>query len=256
MEVVRQAGYALNKASSIYCPSELQIEKKGHGDWVTYADRMVEADLFRWLRDQYPEHGIFSEETLYPEEDREFVWYIDPIDGTTNYIRSNSAYSISIGLRHQGKTVLGVVCGRDEVYAAAAGKCLLIEKYAAGAHALENALIGFSPRTAQWVKEKGGNPLGLMSAAGGYRYIGSSALELCRVACGRLDFYFSSSLKPWDYAGALAVLQAAGAKAAVWHAQETLVFAWREDKVLEQALVYLPKGIDEMIRTAMEACSC
>ena len=262
MEVLRQAGEALKKASAIYHASELFVEKKAHGDWVTYADRMVEADLIQWLREKYPAHGIVSEETFVSEEtlcreaECEYVWYIDPIDGTTNYIRANCDYSVSVGLKHQGKAVLGAVISQDEAYAAAGLKLILPESFGDSSDCLDDAIIGFSPRTAQWMLENGGDPLALMSAAGGYRYIGSSALELCRLACGRLDLYFSTNLKSWDYTGALAVLRAAGAKAAVCHVPETLVVAWREDTVLKQALQYFPKGTERFIIKAAEECSC
>lgn len=194
-----------------------KAEVKGLNDLVSYVDKTSEERLVAMLAALLPEAGFTTEENTRNEQ-REYNWIIDPLDGTTNFIHGIPCYAVSIALEHQGQVILGVVYEvvHDECFSAWKG----------GGAWLNGSPIRVSDR--QNLSESliaTGFPIynfsrlegyllaltELMKCTHGLRRIGSAATDLCYVACGRMDAYFEYNLNAWDVAaGALIVIEAGG----------------------------------------------
>ncbi len=202
-------------------------EYKSDVDLVTEADRSSEALLSRRLREDFPGHGIFGEEGTREDLDSEFRWYIDPLDGTTNFAHGFPAFCVVLGCEHRtaetvagedGEMVVGVIYDplRDEMFAAARGEGATLNGkpiHVSKTTTLQESLIatGFpshkrhrSPNV-HFYQE-------FTLRSHGVRRAGSAALDLAYVACGRLDGFWEFKLNPWDTsAGYLLVEEAGGA---------------------------------------------
>lgn len=197
------------------------IQFKGDVDLVTATDREVEAILVEELQRAFPDHAIVAEEGTAASdaaETADYVWYVDPLDGTTNFAHGYPHFAISVALAHQRELLFGIVVNplRRETFVAHRG---------GGAH-LNGAPIKVSQVEELGAallatgfpydrREKTGFYLGFvgdfMQRAQGIRREGTASLDLCYVACGRLDGFWELKLKPWDTsAGALIVREAGG----------------------------------------------
>ncbi|MDX2168978.1 MAG: inositol monophosphatase family protein [Deltaproteobacteria bacterium] len=200
------------------------VEHKGEIDLVTATDRELEAMVGAQLRQAFPRHRLIGEESSAggppprPAAD-EWAWYLDPLDGTTNFAHGHPHFAVSLGLARGGELQLGVVADplRDETFAAVRGRGATrngVPIAVSAAAALGAALLGTG--TPYDRREQADLYLGAIKAfmlrAQGIRRGGSAALDLCWVACGRLDGYWEWRLGPWDVAaGALIVREAGGA---------------------------------------------
>ncbi len=199
------------------------IEYKGAIDLVTATDRELEALIVGRLRAAFPDHQIVAEEAsagsgpARPVGDG-YVWYLDPLDGTTNFAHSYPQFSVSLALARAGELQLGLVCDptRDELFVARRGAGATLNGRpirVSDTPGLDAALLGtgfpYDRRTHAdfylgFVKD-------FMLRSHGIRRLGSAALDLCAVACGRLDGFWEWKLQPWDTAaGALIVREAGG----------------------------------------------
>lgn len=196
----------------------LQVSRKGPGDFVSAADRKAEQVLREALEKARPGYGFVMEEAGIVEgKDPSHRWHIDPLDGTTNFLHGLPHFAISVGLEREGQIVAGVVYDpiKDELFIAERGK---------GAY-LNNRRIRVAARTdmADAVVAcglphigKGDHGLFLKEAAtvmghvGGMRRFGAAALDLAYVACGRLDAYWERGLNSWDMAAGLLLIREAG----------------------------------------------
>lgn len=192
--------------------------KEGHANFVTEADLASQKFLMEHLAPLLPEAHFFAEEQehniLLPGDN----WIIDPIDGTTNFMRGYRPSAISVGLVRNGKGVLGLVYDpfADELFSAAAGQgafCGDRPIHAADVPP-ENALIVFG--TSPYYRERADETFAvirrLFLSCGDIRRSGSAALDLCYVAAGRCDGFYESILSPWDFAAASVILEEAGAR--------------------------------------------
>jgi len=197
----------------------LQVSRKGPADFVSKADQRAERTLYDELKAARPDWGFLLEEA--GEIDMELGkprWVIDPLDGTSNYLRGFPHYAVSIAQMDRGEAVLGVVYDpvRDELFMAARGSGATVNerKVRIGQRlGLEGALIatGLPYRQRRHLGAQLGMIRALLGEAEDIRRTGSAALDLCYVACGRLDGFFEIGLKPWDLAaGALIVREAGG----------------------------------------------
>ena len=204
---------------------QLEITDKARNDFVTSADKAAEAAIVRELMEAYPQHGILTEEAgrLGPKSD--FLWIIDPIDGTTNFIHGLPQYAVSIALTYcgnrlaaVGEPIAAVVydVAKNELFTAAKGQGAKLDSRrirVSENDEMRRSLIGtgfpFRPGADIDGYLKGFKNVAERSA--GIRRPGSAALDLCWVACGRYDGFWEFSLKPWDVAaGGLIVLEAGG----------------------------------------------
>ena len=218
----REAGALLRD----YYRRGVEAEYKGDVDLVTEADRASEKLIVERLHAVFPEHGVYGEEGTRSNIDREYRWYIDPLDGTTNFAHGFPVFCVSMGLEHRapsllptqdGEVVAGVIYDplRDELFTAEKGKGAYLN--GASIHVsrvadLAEALLatGFPSR------KRHDNPnihfyQEFTLRSHGVRRPGAAALDLAYTACGRLDAYWEFNLNPWDTsAGALLVTEAGG----------------------------------------------
>ena len=196
----------------------IQVQHKGPTDLVTEMDRRSEDLLLGHLRDAFPQHAIFAEESGRLNGERSEQWFVDPLDGTVNYAHGIPIFSVSIAFAVDGELQLGVVYDpiHDETYAAECGKGATLNGMPIHPTAVDqmiDALLvtGFPYTMGQ--PDKPDN-LDLFSrfarAAQGIRRLGSAALDLCYVAEGRLDGYWEIDLRPYDIAAGALILREAG----------------------------------------------
>jgi myo-inositol-1(or 4)-monophosphatase len=196
----------------------LQVSRKGPGDFVSAADRKAEKILREALEKARPGYGLVMEESGVVEgTDPSHRWHIDPLDGTTNFLHGLPQFAISVGLEREGQVVAGVIYdpAKDELFIAERGK---------GAY-LNNRRIRVAARTdmADAVVTCGMPHIGrgdhglflretasVMGHVGGMRRLGAAALDLAYVACGRVDAYWERGLSTWDIAAGILMIREAG----------------------------------------------
>lgn len=195
----------------------LTIETKGRSDFVSEVDRMAEAEIIHILRTAYPHHGILAEETGSQAGD-DYLWIIDPLDGTTNFLHGFPQFGVSIALQHKGRLEQAVVFDphKNELFTASRGggaqmndRRLRVSRTTD----LESSLLatGFPFRSHDHLETWISTLRALLLRASDVRRAGSASLDLAYVACGRFDAFWEFGLKPWDMAaGALLVQEAGG----------------------------------------------
>jgi myo-inositol-1(or 4)-monophosphatase len=210
----REAGALLND----YAQRRVGFELKGDFDLVTAADRASEKLIIARLLSAFPGHSVIGEEGGGQRVTSEYCWYVDPLDGTTNFAHGFPVYNVSIGLEKAGKLIAGVVYDptRDELFSAERGSGAYLNGqriHVSSTSRLEESLCatGFpSRRRHQNVNVHFYYQLALLTH--GVRRAGAAALDLCYVACGRLDSFWEVGLSPWDMAAGLVILEEAGGR--------------------------------------------
>ncbi|MBI3182556.1 MAG: inositol monophosphatase [Myxococcales bacterium] len=194
------------------------VELKGGIDLVTDADRASEAAVLELLRSRFPGHAVLAEESGLTEAGRTHRWIVDPLDGTTNYSHRVPHFCVSVAVEGPEGLLAGAILDpvRGELFAAGKGLGATLNgspMRASQVGSLEGALL--STGFPYDIHERPEAPLGLFNRfirrAQGVRRMGSAALDLAYVACGRFDGFFEFGLRPWDIAaGALLVSEAGG----------------------------------------------
>jgi myo-inositol-1(or 4)-monophosphatase len=211
--IAREAGALLLH----YFHQRVKIEYKGDVDLVTVADRTSEKLIVERVRSTWPQHDIVGEEGTRQETGAEYRWYIDPLDGTTNFAHGYPVFCVSMGLEHRGEMIAGVLYDptRDELFAAEKGKGAFLNGepiHVSTTKLLAESLLGTG--FPSFKRHKNPNihfyhQITLHSH--GVRRAGSAALDLANVACGRYDGFWEFNLNPWDTsAGTLLVTEAGG----------------------------------------------
>jgi myo-inositol-1(or 4)-monophosphatase len=222
-EIAREAGELLREFFS----QGVETEYKGDVDVVTVADRTVEKLIRTRLAEAFPDHGMYGEEGTRERMEREFRWYVDPLDGTTNFAHGFPQFCVSLGLEQRpaglepeqdGTLVAGVIFDpmRDELYAAERGggaqvngKPLHVSRIPDLAEALVST--GFPSRkrhlspNVHFYQE-------FTLRSHGVRRAGSAALDLAFVAAGRLEAFWEFNLNPWDTAAGILLVEEAGGR--------------------------------------------
>jgi myo-inositol-1(or 4)-monophosphatase len=227
--IAREAGALL----LTYFDRGLKIEYKGDADLVTAADRASEALIRERIAKQFPSHDVMGEEQGLDDRGSEYRWYVDPLDGTTNFAHGYPVFCVSMALEHRsgatGTRVAGVVYDptRDELFAAEQGrgahlngKPIRVSKAAQ----LKECLLatGFPSH------KRHKNPNihfyhQITLRTHGLRRAGSAALDLCNVACGRFDGFWEFNLNPWDTAAGALIVEEAGGKVSRFDGSEFLL---------------------------------
>lgn len=193
--------------------------EKNPADLVTEADVASEQAIFEYIHARFPDHRFLGEEGLdRGRSDSPVRWIIDPLDGTSNYVHGFPYYAVSIGIEQAGELVAGAIFDptRDEMFAAVQG----------GGATLNGAPIQVSERAdlrsalcmaSLPVKSDRTHPavqrfLRVLEHAQHVQRTGSAALNLCGVACGRVDAFWSHNLKPWDMAAGVVIVREAGGR--------------------------------------------
>lgn len=203
---------------------DLSIETKGMNDFVTGADKASQQVLLDTIKEHFPEDLILAEEGEHqPQGKQEFTWIIDPLDGTTNFVHGLPLSSISIAYKNAEQVVGGVVYQPflDEIFVAEKDKGSYFNgrKIAVTtAGKPEDALLGaaFPSRDYTYLKHYFNLQYELMQQVHDIRRLGSAAIDLCYVACGRFDAYCELGLKIWDIAAGSLILTEAGGKITDW----------------------------------------
>ncbi len=218
IKAARAAGAIINRASLDV--ERLTVTAKSHNDFVTEVDQAAEDAIIATILEAYPGHGILAEESgrSHGAKNSEYVWIIDPLDGTTNFIHGFPVYAVSIALAFRGQLQQAVVYDptRNDLFYASKGK---------GAY-LNDRRIRVSKRTRMlecligtgFPFRKGDNFQRylkmfeeVMVQCAGVRRPGAASLDLCYVAAGYYDGFFETGLSPWDVAaGALIITEAGG----------------------------------------------
>jgi myo-inositol-1(or 4)-monophosphatase len=211
--IAREAGTLLMQ----YFARHVTIEYKGEVDLVTEADRASERLIVERLRARWPEHGIVAEEGTRSDTGAEYRWYVDPLDGTTNFAHGYPVFCISMALaRQDGQLEVGVLYDptRDEMFSAArdCGARLNGQPlHVSGTVSLAHSLLGTG--FPSYKRHKNPNIFfyhQITLRSHGVRRAGSAALDLANVASGRYDGFWEFNLNPWDTAAGVLLVQEAG----------------------------------------------
>jgi myo-inositol-1(or 4)-monophosphatase len=196
-----------------------QITYKGDINLVTEMDTRSERIIVGTLRTAFPDHGIVAEEETSISRDSGFQWIVDPLDGTTNYAHGYPCFSVSIGLEHEGRMIVGVVYDpmRDELFTAGKGGGAYLNGKRISVSAVDILIksllsTGFPYDRKESEKNNMGYFHDLLMASQEVRRDGSAALDLCSVAAGRFDGFWELKLKPWDVAAGSLIVQEAGGR--------------------------------------------
>ena len=197
---------------------DLQIAyKDGRANLVTVADRESQRAVTDVIRAAFPDHAVVGEEGTTGDPGTEHVWYVDPLDGTTNFAHGLPFFCVSVALRSRGQTVAGAVYdpARDEMFAASLGGGATVNGLplrVSGIARLDRALVVAQAQSVDEGEIRAYAALvrRLMQAAGGVRSLGSPALTLCAIAAGRLEAYCEHAMDAWDIAAGQLILQEAG----------------------------------------------
>ncbi|GEO13337.1 inositol monophosphatase family protein [Microvirga aerophila] len=196
----------------------LQVSRKGPGDFVSAADRKAEKILREALEKARPGYGLVMEESGVVEgTDPSHRWHIDPLDGTTNFLHGLPQFAISVGLEREGQVVAGVIYdpAKDELFIAERGKGAYLNNRrirVAARNDMADAVVTCGmPHIGrgdhgQFLRETAS----VMGHVGGMRRLGAAALDLAYVACGRVDAYWERGLNTWDIAAGILMIREAG----------------------------------------------
>jgi myo-inositol-1(or 4)-monophosphatase len=201
-----------------YFHRRVKIEYKGEADLVTEADRASEKLILQRIRAHWPSHDVIGEEGAKIETGSDYRWYVDPLDGTTNFAHSYPVFCVSLGLAFRGKGQAAVLYDptRDELFAAERGKgaflngrTIEVSKVSSLAQSLVST--GFPSHK----RHKNPNIYfyhQLTLRTHGVRRAGSAALDLASVACGRYEGFWEFNLNAWDTAAGILIVEEAGGK--------------------------------------------
>jgi myo-inositol-1(or 4)-monophosphatase len=211
--IAREAGALL----MTYFDRRIAIEYKGDADLVTAADRASEKLIVGKLRELWPSHEIVGEEgTRDNTGTSDYRWYVDPLDGTTNFAHGYPVFCVSIGLEYRNELIVGVLYDptRNELFAAAKGSGATLNGkpiHVSNTRTLSESILatGFPSH------KRHKNPNihfyhQITLRTHGIRRAGSAALDLANVACGRYDGFWEFNLNPWDTSAAVVIVREAG----------------------------------------------
>lgn len=210
---------------------QTMIEYKGLHDLVSYVDREAEQRIIRALSDLLPGSGFIAEEGTNNQRGEVYNWIIDPLDGTTNFIQGIPVYSVSIALMEHDEPVLGVVyeIGQEECfYAWKDGGAWLNGNpiQVSACNDIHGALLatGFPYTNFEKLDDYLNFLKWAMRNSRGVRRIGSAAVDLAYVACGRFDAFWEYDLKPWDVAAGVVIVKEAGGLLSAFDGTEDYIF--------------------------------
>ena len=216
-DLARQTGKFIRDEQKKITSSDVHL--KSVTSLVTYVDKTVEENLVSALRQLIPNSGFVAEEGTAGSKNEKFTWIIDPLDGTTNYIHGIAPHSVSIALQENDEIVLGVVyeVGLDEMFyawkgskACLNGKEIKVSTASDPIHTLIGT--GFPYYDFERIDDYIAVMKELMKTTRGLRRLGSAAVDLSYVACGRFDAFFEHALHAWDIAAGAFIIQQAGGK--------------------------------------------
>jgi len=231
INIAKEAGLVIREGFG----KSVKIEfKTGENNLVTEIDKASEKVITDFIRKKYPSHSILAEEGSGEQKDSEYLWVIDPLDGTTNFTHGLPIFSVSIGLQKNGETIAGVVYDvmRGIIFSAELG---------AGAEADSEKLtvssndnLAHSMLVTGFPYNKNENPdklferfIALTKTARGVRRLGSAAIDFCYLASGVFDGFWEVHLHPWDICAGKLIVEEAGGLVTDFHGNNTNIFTKR-----------------------------
>jgi myo-inositol-1(or 4)-monophosphatase len=210
--IAREAGSVISKLAE----RRVGFELKGKYDLVTEADRASETLIVERLKQHFPTHAIVAEEGGGQDGSSEFRWYVDPLDGTTNFAHGFPVYNVTLALERAGELVAGVIFDptRNEMFAAELGSGAFLNGQRI--HVTKTATINDSLAATGFPSRKRHQNVNvhffyqLAMLSHGVRRPGAAAIDLAYVACGRIDFFWEFQLNPWDMAAGVLLVREAG----------------------------------------------
>ncbi|MGD8375062.1 MAG: inositol monophosphatase family protein [Acidobacteriota bacterium] len=230
------------------------VQDKGSNDFVTDVDRRSEEAIVEYIRGRHPDHSIVAEEGADWEGSSGYRWLVDPLDGTTNYIHDYPCFAVSVGVWRGREGIAGAVLDplREELFHAERGSGAWLGErriHVSGASGLAGSLLvtGFPFREIDRLDAYLRSFRELFRRSAGIRRDGSAALDLCSVACGRLDGFWELGLSPWDLAAGIVIVNEAGG---------TVTDHEGTPEVLERGnVVAAPAGLHREMLEVLEASS-
>lgn len=219
IDIAREAGALLSQ----HFNRGIAYDLKGEYDLVTEADRASEKLVVERLKNHFPTHSVLGEEGGLRDNASEYCWYVDPLDGTTNFAHSYPAFNVTLGLERAGELIAGVIFDpvRQEMFAAELGGGAFLNGrriHVSKAPTLDVSLLatGFPSRKRhQSVNVHFFHQASMVTH--GMRRSGSAAIDLAYVACGRLEGFWEFGLNPWDIAAGLLLIREAGGRTTDMH---------------------------------------
>jgi len=219
------------------------IESKQVHDFVTYVDKTSEKQLVKGLAKILPEAGFLTEEKTTAQTDRLLRWIIDPLDGTTNYIHGLPPYSISVALAENNKLIAGVIyeVTHDELfYGWKNGGAFLNDQpiHVSSTKKVFDSFLatGFPFKDYKYLDNYMKTLSHFMENSQGLRRLGSAAVDLAYVACGRFDGFYEYSLQPWDVAAGAFLVKEAGGKVTNFTGNNNFLFG--EEIIAANPLIF------------------
>jgi len=244
VNIAKEAGSVIREGFG----KSFKIEfKTGENNLVTEFDKASEKVITDFIRKKYPSHSILAEEGSGEQNDSEYLWVIDPLDGTTNFAHGLPIFSVSIGLQKNGKTIAGVVYDvmRGIIFSAelGAGAFAKSEKIAVS----NNDNLAHSMLVTGFPYNKKENPdklferfIALTKTARGVRRLGSAAIDFCYLASGVFDGFWEVHLHPWDICAGKLIVEEAGGRVTDFDGNKTNIFTKRilstNGKIHEQVI--------------------
>ena len=222
MNLIKQTGikaaFESGKVLKSYFGNISDIRKKGPVDLVTEADTASEKIIIGIIREAFPEHSILAEESGLDQCDVDHQWIIDPLDGTVNFAHQVPVFSISIAYAFKETTIMGIVFNpvTGELFSAIAGEGAFLNNHpiqVSDTRVMQESLLatGFPYDLLSIFDTITDRLENCLRAAQGIRRLGSAAVDICALACGRFDGFWEQNLHPWDTAAAVLIASEAGA---------------------------------------------
>jgi len=215
IRAARAAGTVITR--SVDRIDQLNVSNKAQNDFVSEVDIRAENAIIETIHKSYPNHAILAEESGEHTGKEEYLWIIDPLDGTTNFLHGFPQFAVSIAVKHKGRLEHAVVYDplRQELFSASRGEGAMLNnrrlRVTPRTH-LDGALLGtgFPFKQQQHIDAYLGMFKALFPMTAGIRRAGSAALDLAYVAAGRMDGFWEIGLQPWDMAAGCLLIQEAG----------------------------------------------
>ncbi|HIK29026.1 MAG: inositol monophosphatase [Oscillatoriaceae bacterium SKW80] len=221
LDIATEAAMTAGAVLQTYWGNLEEIQEKGRqGDLVTIADKAAEEEIIKVLKRHFPHHAILAEESgIIGNKNSEYIWAIDPLDGTTNYAHQYPFYAVSIGLLIEDVPYVGVIFAPfdNELFRAAKGQGATRNRrpiQVSKTSELSKSLLvtGFAYDRRETPDNNYAEFCYLTHLTQGVRRSGAASLDLAYVACGRLDGYWERGLSPWDIAAGVVLVEEAGGK--------------------------------------------
>ncbi len=230
--------------------------KKEEINLVTEIDKESEKKIVQFIKSKFPHHSILAEESGEAKSDLGYKWIIDPLDGTTNYTHSFPVFCVSIALEHKGEVILGVIYDPnfDELFWAEKGKGAFLNGKKISVSKTDKLIKSMLATGFPYnVRENPDNCIehfvNFLMEAQAIRRLGSAALDLAYVACGRLDGFWEVNLNPWDVAAGKIIVEEAGGKITDFYGNKFSIYTKgvvaSNGLIHEQMLEIIKRGLNK-----------